>query len=78
MFGITPYRARTDPEPVGEFGARPDLALLQQPEQGGRPLGRAPLITLRQRHVTHPAKDGGPILSAMGVRLLSWTQANSV
>jgi hypothetical protein len=30
---ITPYRARGDPEPVGELGAGPDLALLQQPEQ---------------------------------------------
>jgi hypothetical protein len=53
---ITPYRARRDPEPVGELGAGPDLALLQQPEQGEHPLRRTPLVTACHVHVAHPAK----------------------
>ncbi|GAA3378160.1 hypothetical protein GCM10020367_56580 [Streptomyces sannanensis] len=61
---ITPYRARRDPEPVGELGAGPDLALLQQPEQGERPLRRTPLVTVCRVHDAHPARDSGPILSA--------------
>ena len=50
---VPPDGARRDPEPVGELGAGPDLALLQQPEQREHPLRRPPLVAA---HVTHPAR----------------------
>ena len=74
---VPPYRARRDPEPVGELGAGPDLPLLQQPEQGEHPLRRTPLVPACRAHIAHPARDSGPILSAMGVRVDPWTRTTS-
>ncbi len=50
---IAPYRARGDAEPVGELGPGPDLALLQQAEQGEHPLRRTSLVTA---HVCLPCQ----------------------